>query len=266
MSARCSLCPHNCLIEDGSIGLCRARRCIDGKVTCANYGLITSLALDPIEKKPLRRFYPGSVIMSIGSFGCNLRCPFCQNCEISMAGEGDVRTARMEPEEVIEKAQELKKYGNIGIAYTYNEPLVGYEFVKDCAELAREKGLKNVIVTNGFLNPEPFDALLPLIDAMNIDLKGFTPRFYEMVGAGKNGLDTVKQNIAAVIPGENDSEDEIRSLASFLGGIDKELPLHVTRFFPCYRMNDRGPTPVATVKRLAEVASEELNHVYVGNC
>lgn len=278
MSARCSLCPHNCLIEDGSIGLCRARRCIDGKVTCANYGLITSLALDPIEKKPLRRFYPGSVIMSIGSFGCNLRCPFCQNCEISMAGEGDVRTARMEPEEVIEKAQELKKNGNIGIAYTYNEPLVGYEFVKDCAGLAREKGLKNVIVTNGFLNPEPFDALLPLIDAMNIDLKGFTPRFYEMVGAGKNGLDTVKQNIAAaaekchvevttlVIPGENDSDDEIRSLASFLSGIDKELPLHVTRFFPCYRMNDRGPTPVATVKRLAEVASEELNHVYVGNC
>jgi pyruvate formate lyase activating enzyme len=278
VSARCLLCPHNCLIEEGGYGFCRARRCVSGKIECANYAKITSAALDPIEKKPLRRYYPGSVIMSIGSFGCNLRCPFCQNYEISMAGQGDVKAAENSPEKITDKAVELKIYGNIGVAYTYNEPLVGYEFVSDCCELAHEKGLKNVVVTNGFLNPEPFDALLPAIDAMNIDLKGFTNDFYKLAGAGAKGLDTVKRNIASaarschvevttlIIPGENDSEEEMSSLSGFLAGIDTELPLHVTRFFPRYHMKDREATEVETVERLAETARKKLRYVYTGNC
>ena len=188
------------------------------------------------------------------------------------------KSSRKQPEKITDKAVELKIYGNIGVAYTYNEPLVGYEFVSDCCELAHEKGLKNVVVTNGFLNPEPFDTLLPAIDAMNIDLKGFTNDFYKLAGAGAKGLDTVKRNIASaarschvevttlIIPGENDSEEEMSSLSGFLAGIDTELPLHVTRFFPRYHMKDREATEVETVERLAETARKKLRYVYTGNC
>ena len=174
MKTHCELCFHQCKLDEGQTGLCRARGCRDGRVVPLNYGKLTSLALDPIEKKPLRRFRPGSFILSVGSFGCNLRCPFCQNHEISMASEGELYTDWFSPEQLADKAAKLVPRGNIGVAYTYNEPLVGYEYVRDCAALIHERGLVNVLVTNGMIEEAPWRSLLPFIDAANIDLKGFT--------------------------------------------------------------------------------------------
>ena len=275
MKTRCELCFRHCELDEGQIGLCRARVCRDGTVAALNYGKLTSLALDPIEKKPLRRFHPGSLILSVGSFGCNLRCPFCQNHEISMAGEGEIQTAQVSPEELAAKAAQLVPRGNIGVAYTYNEPLIGYEFVRDCAALIHERGLVNVLVTNGTVEEAPWQALLPLIDAVNIDLKGFTAAWYRKLGGD---LDAVKRSIVLaaeqchmevttlLIPGENDSAEEIRELARWLSGVDPNIPLHLSRFFPRYRMADRSPTPVERVYRLADEAREYLTCVCTGNC
>ena len=275
MKALCKLCFHHCALDDGQTGLCRARACQDGKIISLNYGKLTSLALDPIEKKPLRRFHPGSLILSVGSFGCNLRCPFCQNHEISMAGDSGIPTVEVSPEQLATKAAELVPHGNIGVAYTYNEPLIGYEYVRDCAALVHEQGMVNVLVTNGTVEEEPWRALLPLIDAANIDLKGFTPAWYRRLGGD---LETVKRSIALaaerchmevttlLIPGENDSEEEIRELARWLASISSEIPLHLSRFFPRYRMLDRPPTPVEQVSCLAETARRYLSYVYTGNC
>ena len=275
MKTQCDLCFHHCALDEDQTGLCRARGCRNGRIVPLNYGKLTSLALDPIEKKPLRRFHPGSRILSAGSFGCNLRCPFCQNHEISMAGESEIRTVAVSPEQLADKAAELVPQGNIGVAYTYNEPLVGYEFVRDCAGLVRERGLVNVLVTNGTLEAAPWRALLPLIDAANIDLKGFTAAWYGRLGGN---LEAVKRSIALaaeqchvevttlLIPGENDSVAEIRELARWLADIDPDIPLHLSRFFPRYRMADRSPTPVQRVCDLAEEARTCLSYVYTGNC
>lgn len=275
MSAKCELCFHRCLLSEGQIGFCRARICRDGAVVPLNYGKLTSLALDPIEKKPLRRFRPRSLILSVGSFGCNLRCPFCQNHEISMAGNGTIQTVDVSPEQLADKAAELIPRGNIGVAYTYNEPLVGYEYVRDCAALVHDRGMVNVLVTNGTINEQPWRALLPLIDAANIDLKGFTPEWYRRLGGD---LDTVKRSITLaadrchvevttlLVPGENDSVGEIRALARWLASVDPDIPLHLSRFFPRYEMRDRPPTPVQDVYRLADEARAWLTYVYTGNC
>lgn len=275
MKKVCPVCPHRCALEEGAVGFCGARKNLDGEIKCINYGMVTGLSLDPIEKKPLRRFYPGSFILSAGSFGCNLRCPFCQNSDISMAREGDIRCAYISPEALVQKAGELEPRGNIGLAFTYNEPLVGYEFVRDCSALIHERGLKNIVVTNGMICREPFLQLLPLIDAMNIDLKGFTEDFYKKIGGD---LKTVKQTIALaapkthvevttlVVPGENDSEEEMEALAAWLCSVSPGIPLHVSRFFPAYRMLDRDPTSVEKVYALAAVAKKHLQYVYTGNC
>ena len=242
---------------------------------CANYGLVTSLALDPIEKKPLRRFHPGSHILSAGSFGCNLRCPFCQNHTIAQSNAEGMQLERISPEQLVDTALSLRAEGNIGIAYTYNEPLVGYEFVRDCATLAHERGLLNVAVTNGYICTGPLISLLPHLDALNIDLKGFTESFYRVLGGD---LKTVKQAIALaaaschvevtalIVPGENDSDDEMLRLSAWLASVSAEIPLHISRFFPQYRMRDRPPTPVEDVYRLAGIARENLKFVYTGNC
>ena len=275
MKALCELCFHHCALDDGQTGLCRARACQDGKIISLNYGKLTSLALDPIEKKPLHRFHPGSLILSVGSFGCNLRCPFCQNHEISMAGDSGIPTVEVSPEQLAAQAAELVPHGNIGVAYTYNEPLIGYEYVWDCAALVHEQGMVNVLVTNGTVEEEPWRALLPLVDAANIDLKGFTPSWYRRLGGD---LETVKRSIVLaaerchvevttlLILGENDSEEEIRELARWLASISPEIPLHLSRFFPQYQMVDRLPTPVEQVYRLAEAARGYLSYVYTGNC
>ena len=275
MSTVCSLCFHHCRLEEGQDGLCRARGCRNGRIVPLNYGLLTALALDPIEKKPLRRFHPGSLILSAGSFGCNLRCPFCQNHEISMTGPDRAEVVPLSPSQLAERADALRPSGNIGVAYTYNEPLVGWEFVRDCAALVHERGMVNVLVTNGTIEETPWRELLPLIDAANIDLKGFTPAWYRRLGGD---LETVKRSIALaaeqchvevttlLVPGENDSTEEIRALSKWLSSVDPSIPLHLSRFFPRYQMADASPTPVERVYRLAEEARAYLTYVYTGNC
>ncbi|WP_304426302.1 AmmeMemoRadiSam system radical SAM enzyme [uncultured Adlercreutzia sp.] len=273
----CPVCPRACALAEGQLGLCHARRARDGRVADDNYGRVTSLALDPIEKKPLAQFRPGSLVLSAGSYGCNLRCPFCQNASIACAGPTDVPWREMQPSELVELAESVRGQGNIGIAFTYNEPLVGYEFVRDTARLAHEHGLANVLVSNGFVNPGPLAELLPLIDAANIDLKGFTQTFYDFVGGD---LETVKRTIATlaatptchlevttlIIPAVNDSEQEIAAAAQWLASLDPSIPYHLTRFFPCHKLTDRPATPVADVYRLADVARRYLPHVCTGNC
>ena len=192
-----------------------------------------------------------------------------------MAGIKEIQTNKISPEALVEQALLLKPQGNIGIAYTYNEPLVGYEYVRDCAGLAKGKGLKNVLVTNGYFCEEPLKEILPLIDALNIDLKGFTEEFYHKVSGD---LETVKASIklaaknnhievtTLIIPGENDTDHEIRKMSQWLASIRPDIPLHLSRFFPCYKMTDRNPTDVASVYALAEIARESLEFVYVGNC
>ncbi len=268
----CGLCPQNCMLEDGHTGFCRARTRDGDEIRANNYGRVTSMALDPIEKKPLRRFHPGSMILSVGSYGCNLRCPFCQNFEISMADE-KLGSVYIPPEALLEKALQIK--GNLGVAFTYNEPLIGYEYVRDCAELLKGSGLKTVLVTNGYINEEPMKKLLPLIDAMNIDLKAFTESYYRTL---KGHLEPVKRTIALcaprchvevttlIVPGQNDSEQEMRAQSAWLSGISSEIPLHISRFFPRYHMEDKQATPVETIKNLAAVARESLAYVYTGNC
>ena len=266
---------------------CGARTCAGGEVRAENYGKITSLALDPIEKQPLRRFHPGSMILSLGSYGCNLRCPFCQNHDISWSPEAMRLAARAEtvtPEEAVRAAVRSMPRGNIGLAFTYNEPLIGWEFVRDTAKLAREEGLLNVLVTNGTAELPVLEALGPYIDAMNIDLKGFTERYYGEVLGGSLGA--VKAFIARaaqlchvelttlIVPGENDTEEEMRELSGWISRLEdedgrrigSEIPLHVSRFFPRFRMTDRGATDPELVYRLAETARESLRYVYTGNC
>ncbi len=275
MKRTCELCFHRCALDEGQTGACRARGNRGGEIVPLGYGKVVSLALDPIEKKPLRRFHSGSMILSLGGFGCNLRCPFCQNHEISMAGEGELRCEEVSPAALAALAEELRPRGNIGAAYTYNEPLVDYEYVRDCAGTVRARGMVNVLVTNGTIEEAPWRALLPLIDAVNIDLKGFTEAWYRRLGGD---LETVKRSIAAaaeychvevttlIVPGENDSEDEIRALSCWLAGIGADIPLHLSRFFPRYRMIDRPPTDPKKIYRLTDIAREKLDYVYTGNC
>jgi pyruvate formate lyase activating enzyme len=267
----CEICPHHCALAEGQTGLCGARRNTGDSVTAINYGLVTSIALDPIEKKPLYIFYPNSTILSVGSFGCNFRCSFCQNYEISTADLDSACTQHISPEKLVELALSLRDRGNIGIAYTYNEPLVGYEYVRDCAEQAKAAGLKNVVVSNGYICHEPLVKILPLIDAFNIDLKAFNDGFYRKIGGD---LETVKHSIETVaeycqleittlvIPGENDSEQEIIDAAKWIASIDPNIPLHLTRFYPRYKMLDKDPTHIDKIQQLAKLARKYLNNVY----
>ena len=265
----CTLCPHNCLIGAGKKGVCRARENMNGKLYAANYGIASSLALDPIEKKPLRFFYPGTNILSIGGYGCNFHCPFCQNASISLeydTGDGEILTA----DDVLNFALKTKPSGNIGAAYTYNEPFINYEFVYDCAVLIHEAGLKNVIVTNGFINEEAFLEIVPFIDAMNIDLKAFSKDFYQKIGGE---LEAVKKTIinangkchvevtTLVIPGEN--EDDIISIAKWLAKIDPKIPYHLTRFYPRYKFSAKPPANVMTIQRCAKAASKYLSNIVI---
>ena len=277
MKTICQVCMHHCALEPGQTGLCRARKNEGGEIVCQNYGRITSLALDPIEKKPLYDFHPGSMILSVGSFGCNLRCPFCQNHEISMADGESFDAEHVSPEQLAGLAlmwKEQKKAGNIGVAYTYNEPLVGWEFVRDTARRVREYGMVNVLVTNGTASQEVLEELLPWIDAMNIDLKGFREEYYRKLGGE---LETVRAFIAKaqecchvelttlIVPGENDSLKDMEAQAKWIAGLRPSIPLHITRFFPQYRMRDREATDVEQLRRLAKIAERYLYKVYVGN-
>lgn len=271
----CTACIHRCRLAQGQYGKCRARKNEGGRIICANYGKITALMLDPVEKKPLRHFYPGSMILSAGSYGCNLSCPFCQNHDISMAGEYEAEYRKILPEELARIALSYRDRKNIGIAFTYNEPLVGYEFVRDTAVLIRENRMKNILVTNGTISIAVLEELLPYIDAMNIDLKGFTEEYYRKLGGD---LETVKTFIkraavechveltTLIVPGENDSLEDMEREAEWIASVNPEIVLHITRFFPRYHMKDRAPTDVDWVYRLKDAADKYLRNVYTGNC
>ncbi len=269
----CHLCPHNCKINPGGYGICRVRQNLAGNLYTINYGMVTSGGVDPMEKKPLYHFYPGSNILSVGTFGCNFRCGFCQNWEIA---QGESPPAReLTPEELVDLALEAReKSGSVGIAYTYSEPMVWYEFIYDTARLAGEKGLKNVLVTNGFVQKEPLLELLPFVEAMNIDVKAFTGDFYRQVCSGR--LEPVLKTVELaqgkyhleitnlIVPGMNDSDQEITALVDWLASVDSKIPLHLSRYFPQYEF-DEPATPLETMERAYEIASEKLNYVYVGN-
>ena len=267
----CMLCPHGCRIGENKTGVCGVRKNIGGALYAEGYGQITAVADDPVTKKPLNFFHPDKRVLSFGSYGCNFKCAFCQNHHISM---GRPRAEYFPPEKIADLAEAHVPTGNIGAAFTYNEPLINFEYVLDCARLIRRRGMMNVLVTNGFINKEPLDALLPFIDAMNIDLKSFNPEFYKKIGGE---LEPVKQTIiksasvchvevtTLIIPGENDGADEMGALAGWLAGIDENIPLHVSRFFPRHKMADKNPTPRETLDTLAGVAGKYLKFVVKGN-
>lgn len=269
----CDLCPNRCIISEEKTGLCGTRKNTGGRLIATGYGMVSSIALDPIEKKPLYMFHPGNRILSAGGYGCNLRCPFCQNHEISTNYTERSKNAEfLAPEKLVVLAKETVKDGNIGVAYTYNEPLVNLEYVLDCSKIAREASLKNVLVTNGYINNEPLEELLPFIDAMNIDLKGFSEEFYRKLGGEP---EAVKRTIVRaakschvevttlVIPEEN--EHEILDIARWLASIDPGIPLHLTRFFPRYKYSDKRPTSKESILELVKKAKKYLKNVFAGN-
>lgn len=268
----CDNCSHNCDLKEGQSGLCHARSNKGDTIVCDNYGSVTSLALDPIEKKPLAMFHPGSYILSAGSYGCNMSCPWCQNDSIS---RGYVEADKLTPEELVDIAIDTKDRGNIGIAYTYNEPFVGYEFVYDSASLAKEKDLVNVCVSNGMLERSKFDSLADYIDAYNIDLKTGYAKKYEKIGGD---LELITGNITSavkkqrhvelttlVVPRFNDSDDDIERITDIISGIDPKIPLHITRFFPAGKMRDERPTDLDILYRFRDIASKKLENVFLGN-
>lgn len=273
--AVCEVCFRHCDIAEGKTGACKARGCVDGKITALNYGRYTSFALDPIEKKPLSRFYPGSNILSIGSYGCNLFCPFCQNHEISRSdGTGFAETVT--PEKLAELAERYKIKGNIGVAFTYNEPLICYEFIRDTAKLVKDKGMKNVLVSNGTAELAVLEEIIPYVDAMNVDIKSFSEKTYRDVLGGDLNMtrafieravkDCHVELTMLIVPGMNDTEDEMREASSWIAGLSEEIPFHISRFFPRYKMSDGMPTDVAKIYKLADIAREKLKYVYEGNC
>lgn len=267
--AKCLLCPHRCEINDNSIGKCRVRKNIEGELVTLNYGKIAANNLDPIEKKPLYHFHPGKNIFSIGSFGCNLKCSFCQNHSIA---HGIPQSIESIPEKIVEFA--CRQADNIGVAYTYNEPSIWYEFVLDTAKLIKEKGKKNVIVSNGYISKEPLLKLIPYIDAMNIDLKAFSNEFYDNICKGRLNpvLDTITmakkschiEITTLLIEGLNTKEEEIIELSKWVASIDENIPLHLSKYYPAYKMNSPA-TSVEKIIELYNIAKEYLNYVYIGN-
>ena len=267
-AVHCLLCPQDCHIKKGRAGFCGIRRNIDGRLIAAMYGEVSAVQMDPIEKKPLYHFFPGREIFSIGTLGCNFRCKFCQNWHLV---EAKVSVEELSPEDAVKAALGGK---SIGIAYTYNEPFIWYEYVFDTAKLAREKGLKNVLVTNGFVNPEPLKELLPFIDAMNIDLKFIQDELYHRYSSGTLGpvLETIKVSCKSchveitnlLITDVNDSPDQVRGVVDFVSSVGRNIPLHFSRYFPNYRM-DNPPTPVNRLIDAYNIGTEKLDYVYAGN-
>ncbi len=271
----CSLCPHNCMIKDGQRGTCGVRVNLCGILYSETYEQVSSLNYDPIEKKPLYHFYPGSSILSIGSIGCNLKCSFCQNCSISQATVDTFHWFRnYSADSVVDMASD--EPGNIGISFTYNEPTVYFEYMLEIAEKAKLSNLKTAMVSNGFINPEPLAQLIPFMDAFNIDLKAFRNDFYK--NHSKARLDPVLETLQLlkqykkhveitnlVIPGLNDDVDVFREM---IGWISEELGedsiLHISRYFPHHKMRIDS-TPSGTMTKMFETAKEKLDYVYLGN-
>jgi len=265
----CSLCPANCKLDEGKYGICGARFNRNGKLVTENFGEIVTARIDPIEKKPLYHFYPGSVIFSTGANGCNFKCDNCQNWEIS---QEKVPTRFVSPEDLAEQAGWK---GSIGIAYTYTEPLIWFEYIARVGRLIKEAGMKNVLVSNGYINREPLNDLIPVIDAANIDLKGMRTEFYRKVCKGKLEpvLETIRRLHEAgvhleltnlVITDLNDSPDDFNKLTDFIAGLSPKIPLHLSAYYPTYKM-DKPPTSPARLLEAYDIAAEKLDFVYLGN-
>ncbi|MBN1897243.1 MAG: AmmeMemoRadiSam system radical SAM enzyme [Spirochaetes bacterium] len=268
-NVKCVLCPHCCIISPGKSGICGVRKNIDKKLIATTYGLASAVAVDPIEKKPLYHFYPSEQALSFGTIGCNFKCPYCQNWHISQNLEA--MTEYISPQQAVRIALEK----NIRIlSYTYSEPLIWYEWVRDTSQLAVKHGLKNTLVTNGYINKEPLEELVPFIHAANIDVKAFNDKFYNKLCGGK--LEPVKRNVEflfdkihieltmLVIPGWNDKEEEIRSFARWVASLSRDIPVHFSRYFPQH--NFKVPaTPVETLEQCYKIAREDLHYVFIGN-
>ena len=270
----CNLCPHHCALAEGQVGFCHTRRNEGGQIKSLNYGRVTSLAIDPIEKKPLYHFYPGSVILSLGSFGCNMACPFCQNHTISQGGEQEVRW-QISPMQLAELAQETsQQYGSIGVAFTYNEPLLSYEYLRDTLPLLQQAGQKAVLVTNGQIEEEPLKELLPYVDAMNIDLKTFAEKTYAKLGGSLQAAQRTIQMAAEagvhvevttlVVPGISDDINEFCAEVDWLAGVSREIPLHLSRYFPRYQYKAPA-TQLDKLYELQKIAQKRMKYVYLGN-
>lgn len=272
---QCALCPHNCTLKEGKSGICRVRFNREGKLMTQVNGFVSALHFDPVEKKPFYHFYPGSTILSIGTYGCNLRCYFCQNCGISQtAAEPELPRTFYSPEQLVQIA--LARPDNIGIAFTYNEPIVWYEYMLDIARLAKKAGLKTVMVTNGFINKEPLNELIEQMDAFSVDLKAFDNDFYVKVTSSQ--LEPVKETLLQisragkhlevvnlVIPGLNDDEVSFTSMIKWIAAeLGRETVFHISRYFPNYKLT-AGATPISSIRRLKRLADKELSYIYAGN-
>ena len=268
-TVRCRLCPHECRIGEGRRGRCNARVCQDGALYAATYAQITSANMDPIEKKPLYHFHPGKTILSVGTYGCNLRCRFCQNSTIS---QEIVPTQHAEPARIVELARRRR---SVGIAYTYNEPLIWAEFLIDTARLAHEAGLVNVLVTNGFVNPEPLAEIIPHVDAANLDIKAIRDGVYRRTCGGTLApvLETARSFSRSIhlevtnliVTGLNDTDEELLELADWIAeNLGRETPTHLSRYFPQYRYNEPA-TSLARIETACDIFRERLDYVYMGN-
>lgn len=269
---QCLICPHNCKVAEGKTGVCGVRKNNGNEIELITYGIISGYSLDPVEKKPLYHFYPGYNILSAGSFGCNMRCDFCQNYQISQ--EVRISGKKMSPEDLVLDAWSSQR--NIGLAFTYNEPTISFEFIRDAGIVAKNAGLKTVLVSNGYVNKEPLEEITGFIDAFNIDLKAFNQASYKILTG--TDLEPVKKSLkiiaasgrhleitSLIIPGHNDKPGDMVTQAEWIAGeLGKHIPLHLSKYYPTYKRDDPA-TSQETLERLYEIASERLDYVYLGN-
>jgi len=282
---RCLACAHYCRIAPGNFGICGTRQNINGKLISRVYGKVAAIHIDPIEKKPLFHFLPGTEILSFGTYGCNFRCPWCQNWEISQKTK-EPKNSRTGKQNKFNWGEEISPTDIISLAikskcpstaYTYNEPAIFSEFAHDTAELAHKRGLKNVYVTNGYLSRESFEYIRPYLDAANVDLKSMDDKFYQRYCGGRLQpvIDTIRRLYDAkihielttlIIPGLNDSDTNLKAIARFIAGIDKKIPWHISRFYPAYKLFAALPTPIESLNRAEKIGkSAGLKHIYIGN-
>jgi pyruvate formate lyase activating enzyme len=273
---RCSLCNFRCLINTGDVGHCRVRKNIDGKLYSLNYHRLCAANIDPIEKKPLFHFQPGSKSFSIAALGCNFQCQFCQNWQISQVDPGQISgTEKTEPEKIVASAMAGRCKS---IAYTYTEPTIFMEICNDCGTLAKKKGLANIFVSNGYMTKEAIDFASGWLDGINIDLKSFRDDYYKNLCGAKlapvlNTIEHIARNTniwleitTLVVPGANDSDDELRQIAEFIAGLNCDIPWHISRFYPQYKYTDSAPTSGETLQRAYEIAKKAgLHYIYIGN-
>jgi pyruvate formate lyase activating enzyme len=269
----CLLCPHFCKLAYGKTGICGVRKNTGEKIELITYGVLSGYSLDPVEKKPLYHFFPGHNILSIGSFGCNMKCDFCQNFHISQKVPESL-VPEVTISKIIKDALSVEK--NIGIAFTYNEPIISFEYVRDVAEMVKKEGLYTVMVSNGYVNSEPLNKIMEFIDAFNIDLKAFNNSFYKKLTGAE--LEPVKNSLkqiarlgkhleitTLIIPGQNDDEKEMALQSEWIAEeLGKDIPFHLSRYFPTYK-RDTPPTPEGSLKKLFDIAAVNLDYVYMGN-